>query len=178
MDKQELKHRPEWIKDHLIVLEVGLVFDLLNNSGLVLINHLSMSRSIEVVRTLTIDSLVKKDTRASTAHAKSTLNGITLCVASGLELDWFDVASGLCSLLLINRKNSTNDAMLFMNVLSTSLRNLQRRGVNIDRILAKRRVEAAEQKEAERLAATRMVEVNSISPLILQVRLTHPVAAF
>ena len=88
-------------------------------------------RSIELVRTLTTAGTLKKDMKAASAYAKLDPKGdVRLFVSSDLELDYYEVAIALCRLLL--SKQRPNDALLFMTILSTTLKNLKRRGFNVN----------------------------------------------
>ncbi|KWU45472.1 hypothetical protein RHOSPDRAFT_28836 [Rhodotorula sp. JG-1b] len=132
--KGELKHDPEWIQKHLQLHEV---------------------KSIELVRELRTPQGVKRATAAASACAKMMPNGdIGLYMSRSLELDFYEVAMGLCKLLL--SKLRANDALLLLTILQTTLKNLKRRGFNVDRVLQARKAEreAADQKlREERLQA-------------------------
>ncbi|KAM0793307.1 hypothetical protein ACM66B_000766 [Microbotryomycetes sp. NB124-2] len=131
--KGELKHDADWIQTHLQVYEV---------------------RSIELVRTLSFGKQFTKHASAVSACSKPATRGSDIClyIASDMETDYFEVALGLCRLLLT--KQRVNDALLFMTVLSTSLRNLSRRGYNVERIIASRKQEreAADRRMQEERA--------------------------
>ncbi|KAK4046064.1 hypothetical protein OIV83_006387 [Microbotryomycetes sp. JL201] len=133
--KGELKHDADWIQTHLQVYEI---------------------RSIELVRALSFGKLFTKHASAVSACAKTATRGSDVClyIASDMETDFFEVALGLCRLLLT--KQRVNDALLFMTVLSTSLRNLSRRGYNVERIIASRKQEreAADRRMQEERART------------------------
>ncbi|GAA5980148.1 hypothetical protein JCM10908_001550 [Rhodotorula pacifica] len=132
--KGELKHDPEWIQKHLQLHEV---------------------KTIELVRELRTPQGVKRATAAASACAKTLPNGdIGLYISQSLELDFYEVAMGLCKLLL--SKLRANDALLLLTILQTTLKNLKRRGFNVDRILQARKSEreAADQRlREERLQA-------------------------
>lgn len=96
--KNELKHDPEWIQKHLQVSEVT---------------------SIELVRELRSPQGAKRASAAASACAKTLPNGdIGLFVSKSLELDYFEVAIGLCKLLLA--KVRANDALLLLTILQTT----------------------------------------------------------
>ncbi|GAA6001650.1 hypothetical protein JCM10207_002248 [Rhodosporidiobolus poonsookiae] len=132
--KGELKHDPDWVGKHLQVFEV---------------------RSIELVRTLNSPQGLKKSSAVASACAKAASNGdIELFVSQSIEIDYFEVSSALCKLLLT--KVRTHDALLLLNILQTSLKTLKRRGFNVDRIINSRKAEreAADQRmREERLQA-------------------------
>ncbi len=71
-----------------------------------------------------------------------------------MEVDYFEVATSLSKYLLT--KQRLQEVLLYMTLLSTSLRNLKRRGFHVDKILSQRKAEreAAEaQMREERLKA-------------------------
>ncbi|BGP21645.1 ubiquitin system component Cue [Rhodotorula toruloides] len=127
--KGELKHDPDWVQKHLEVLEV---------------------RSIELVRTLKSPQGLKKHVAVASACAKTAPNGdITLYVSQTIEADYYEIAVAMCKLLL--SKLRPNDALLLLTILQTTLKNLKRRGFNVDRIITARKAEreAAEQRARE-----------------------------
>ncbi|GAA5857149.1 hypothetical protein JCM8547_009340 [Rhodosporidiobolus lusitaniae] len=128
--KGELKHsEPEWIQTHLSVFEV---------------------RSIELVRTLNSPQGLKKNSSAASACVKAASNGsVELYVSQSIEVDYYEVAVGLCKILL--SKVRPNDALLLLTILQTTLKNLKRRGFQVDRLLNARKAEreAAEQRLRE-----------------------------
>ncbi|GAA5934189.1 hypothetical protein JCM3775_006930 [Rhodotorula graminis] len=132
--KGELKHDPDWIQKHLVVLEV---------------------RSIELVRSLNSAQGLKRSTATASACAKLAQNGDAhLYISQSIEVDFFEVAMGLNKLLLV--KTRPNDALLLLTILQTTLKNLKRRGFNVDRIMNARKAEreAADQRmREERLQA-------------------------
>ncbi|GAA5897454.1 hypothetical protein JCM8208_003276 [Rhodotorula glutinis] len=132
--KGELKHDPDWIQKHLVVLEV---------------------RSIELVRSLNSAQGLKRSTASASACAKLAPNGdVHLYISQSIEVDFFEVAMSLNKLLLV--KTRPNDALLLLTILQTTLKNLKRRGFNVDRIMNARKAEreAADQRlREERLQA-------------------------
>ncbi|GAA99452.1 hypothetical protein E5Q_06151 [Mixia osmundae IAM 14324] len=123
--RQDVKRDAEWVKSHL---SVGIV------------------DSLEFHRTLKHQTVVK--THVTSASAAATLEDgqrkLMLYLAANIpEIDYFEVASSLCRLILTKPK--LQDSLLFMTLLQTSLKNLKRRGFNVDRVLNARRLE----KEAE-----------------------------
>ncbi|BGO96619.1 hypothetical protein RTG_00437 [Rhodotorula toruloides ATCC 204091] len=127
--KGELKHDPDWIQKHLQVYEV---------------------RSIELVRTLKSPQGLKRHVAVASACAKTATNGdIALYVSQTIEADYYEIAVAMCKLLL--SKLRPNDALLLLTILQTTLKNLKRRGFNVDRIITARRAEreAAEQRARE-----------------------------
>lgn len=134
--------------------------------------------SIELVRTLKVGRLSKQHSQAASAFARNAPTGldVQLFVAQDLEVDFFEVASGLCRLLL--KKQRPNDALLLMNILSTSLKMLSRRGFNVERILASRKAEreAADARLREERAKAQEKAAQSLVRhllLIQRTALTH-----
>ncbi|KDR75405.1 hypothetical protein GALMADRAFT_227055 [Galerina marginata CBS 339.88] len=74
---------------------------------------------------------------------------IELWIAGNSQVDMYEVATSLNRLLFDSPK--TNDALLFMTILSTDLRSLKRRGYNVDRILRQQK-NAKLVAESERIA--------------------------
>lgn len=96
--KGELKHDPDWIQKHLVVLEV---------------------RSIELVRSLNSAQGLKRSTASASACAKLAPNGdVHLYISQSIEVDFFEVAMSLNKLLLV--KTRPNDALLLLTILQTT----------------------------------------------------------
>lgn len=96
--KGELKHDPDWIQKHLVVLEV---------------------RSIELVRSLNSAQGLKRSTASASACAKLAPNGdVQLYISQSIEVDFFEVAMSLNKLLLV--KTRPNDALLLLTILQTT----------------------------------------------------------
>ncbi|GAA5870207.1 hypothetical protein JCM16303_001925 [Sporobolomyces ruberrimus] len=134
--KAELKHDPEWIQTHLKVLEV---------------------RSIELVRTLKSAQGIKRHSTAASACVQLGKNGdVELYTSEALDVDFYEVALGICKILL--NKLRPQDALLLLTILQTTLKNLKRRGFNVDRILNARKAErfAADQRLREEKLATQL----------------------
>ncbi|GAA6035210.1 hypothetical protein JCM8097_006421 [Rhodosporidiobolus ruineniae] len=142
--KGELKHDPEWVQKHLQVFEV---------------------RSIELVRTLNSPQGLKKSSTVASACAKTASNGdIQLFISQSIEIDFYEVAMGLCKLLL--SKSRPNDALLLLTILQTTLKNLKRRGFQVDRLLNARKAEreAAEQRMREERLQQQLKAAQALSP--------------
>ncbi|BGP44913.1 hypothetical protein JCM10450v2_000728 [Rhodotorula kratochvilovae] len=142
--KGELKHDPDWVQQHLQVFEV---------------------RSIELVRSLTSAQGLKRSTAIASACAKLAPNGdIALYISQSIEVDFFEVAMGLCKLLLT--KMRSNDALLLFTILQTTLKNLKRRGFNVDRIMNARKAEreAADQRMREERLQAQLKAQSALSP--------------
>ncbi|GAA5922620.1 uncharacterized protein JCM15063_003364 [Sporobolomyces koalae] len=128
--KSELKRPdPEWIQTHLQVSQV---------------------RTIELIRTLkTVQGLKKHATAASACAQLGKTGDIELYISETLDVDYYEVALGICKMTLT--KLRPNDALLLLTILQTTLKNLKRRGFNVDRILNARKAEreAADQRLRE-----------------------------
>ncbi|KAF8170185.1 hypothetical protein K438DRAFT_1909340 [Mycena galopus ATCC 62051] len=89
---------------------------------------------LSVTKTLTFGDLRTSHTQEASAVAKRIGSGpIHLWLAGNAQVDMYEVATSLNRLLFDSPK--TNDALLFMTILSTDLKALKRRGYNVDRIL-------------------------------------------
>ncbi|KAJ7188459.1 hypothetical protein C8R46DRAFT_1171527 [Mycena filopes] len=107
---------------------------------------------LSVTKTLLFGDLRKSRTQEASAVAKRVGSGpIQLWLAQNAQIDMYEVATSLNRLLFDSPK--TNDALLFMTILSTDLKALKRRGYNVDRILrqqnALRQAVAEEAKAAQ-----------------------------
>ncbi|KAJ7039263.1 hypothetical protein C8F04DRAFT_1087709 [Mycena alexandri] len=101
---------------------------------------------LSVTKTLLFGDLRKSRTQEASAVAKRVGSGpIQLWLAQNAQVDMYEVATSLNRLLFDSPK--TNDALLFMTILSTDLKALKRRGYNVDRIL--RQQNALRQAAAE-----------------------------
>lgn len=128
--RKEINRDADWLKAHLTVHEV---------SGLTLRRDLAYGG--------TTHSYSRK---ASASVATPSNSEMRLYISTATELDWFEVATGLCKVLL--KRERSNDALMFNTILTTTLKNLKRRGMNVDRIINERKAEraAAEQRDRER----------------------------
>ncbi|KAJ6558581.1 hypothetical protein DFH09DRAFT_1037162 [Mycena vulgaris] len=107
---------------------------------------------LSVTKTLVLGDLRKSRTQEASAVAKRIGAGpIQLWLAGNAQVDMYEVATSLNRLLFDSPK--TNDALLFMTILSTDLKALKRRGYNVDRIL--RQQNALRQAAAESEAKTK-----------------------
>ncbi|KAJ7647485.1 hypothetical protein FB45DRAFT_893565 [Roridomyces roridus] len=89
---------------------------------------------LSVTKTLNFGDIRKSRTQEASAVAKRVGAGpIHLWLAGNTIVDLYEVATSLNRLLFDSPK--TNDALLFMTILSTDLKALKRRGYNVDRIL-------------------------------------------
>ncbi|GAA6047852.1 hypothetical protein JCM3770_004674 [Rhodotorula araucariae] len=142
--KSELKHDPDWVQQHLQVFEV---------------------RSIELVRSLMSAQGLKRSTATASACCKLAPNGdVALYISQSTEVDFFEVAVNLCKNLL--NKMRSNDALLLFTILQTTLKNLKRRGFNVDRIMNARKAEreAADQRMREERLQAQLKAQSALSP--------------
>ncbi|KAK4698280.1 hypothetical protein P7C70_g8001, partial [Phenoliferia sp. Uapishka_3] len=140
--KGELKHEVDWVSSHLHVFEVS---------------------AIELVLTLNFNSKMKRVALPASAYVKAERSDLHLFVGPDDMDFYYEAASGLCKHLL--SKQRPNDVLLFMTVLQTSLKNLKRRGYNVDRILNARQAmkEAAESRLREERRVAQLNEANTLS---------------
>ncbi|KAJ6497900.1 hypothetical protein C8R45DRAFT_984590 [Mycena sanguinolenta] len=109
---------------------------------------------LSVTKTLDFGDIRTSRTQEASAAAKRIGSGpINLWLAGNAQVDMYEVATSLNRLLFDSPK--TNDALLFMTILSTDLKALKRRGYNVDRILRQQNalrqaaVEEAKAKNAQ-----------------------------
>ncbi|CAD6935683.1 unnamed protein product [Tilletia controversa] len=124
--RADIHRDADWLKKHLEVRGV-------EGKGLVR------------TRTFQLASIHNRHTQYTSALADWQNNRLRLyvSVSASQELDWFEVASAL-NRFLLHRQNLA-EVLLYMTLLSSSLRDLKRRGFHVDRII--------EQKEADKKAA-------------------------
>ncbi|GAC95754.1 hypothetical protein PHSY_003330 [Pseudozyma hubeiensis SY62] len=133
--KSEIRKDAEWLKQALEVEEI-------DGAGL------------RLVRTLRYDRVHEQNVQKCTATASMRGSKLVLHLSSSMEVDFFEVATSISKYLLT--KQRLQEVLLYMTLLSTSLRNLKRRGFHVDKILSQRKAEreAAEaQMREERLKA-------------------------
>lgn len=129
---KDVRVSEEWLKKNLEVREVT---------------------RIERQRVLTLGA--ERIVRSSPSSAAATMEKGSLLLrisASFTDLDYYEVAAALTRLLLVKQK--IHDTLLFMTLLQTSLRDLKRRGFNVDKIMNARKAEqeALDQKLREQRA--------------------------
>ncbi|ETS61627.1 hypothetical protein PaG_04119 [Moesziomyces aphidis] len=133
--RSEIRKDGEWLKSALEVEEI-------DGAGL------------RQVRTLRYDRVHEQNVQKCTATASMRGSKLVLHLSSSMEVDFFEVANSLSKYLLT--KQRLQEVLLYMTLLSTSLRNLKRRGFHVDKILSQRKAEreAAEARmREERLKA-------------------------
>ena len=133
--RSEIRKDADWLKSALEVEEI-------DGAGL------------RLVRTLRYDRVHEQNVQKCTATASMRGSKLVLHLSSTMEVDFFEVATSLSKYLLT--KQRLQEVLLYMTLLSTSLRNLKRRGFHVDKILSQRKAEreAAEVKlREERLKA-------------------------
>ncbi|EPQ29355.1 uncharacterized protein PFL1_03110 [Pseudozyma flocculosa PF-1] len=145
--KSEIRRDADWLKSALEVVEV-------DGAGL------------RLTRTLRFGDVQEVNVQKSSAMASLRGTKLTLFFSSAMEVDYFEVAMALNKFLLTRQR--LQEVLLFMTLLSTSLRNLKRRGFHVDKILQQRKAdrEAAEtqlreQRMQAELAATQAKAVEA-----------------
>ncbi|KAL8646683.1 MAG: hypothetical protein Q9210_005996 [Variospora velana] len=101
------------------------------------------SLSIQAVRSIVVRTLLKGQNMTHTQHRTATLhregsNKWVIYVTANYEI--WDVSQVLSHLLL--RRSKPGDAMMLESILRSDLRSLQRKGLNIDKILRQKEREA------------------------------------
>ncbi|TKY86381.1 hypothetical protein EX895_004530 [Sporisorium graminicola] len=118
--RSEIRKDAEWLKAALEVEEI-------DGAGL------------RLVRTLNYDRVHEQNVQKCTATASMRGSKLILHLSSSMEVDFFEVATSLSKYLLT--KQRLQEVLLYMTLLSTSLRNLKRRGFHVDKILSQRKAE-------------------------------------
>ncbi|PWN54178.1 hypothetical protein IE53DRAFT_392097 [Violaceomyces palustris] len=118
--RSEIRYDGEWLKKSLEVVEVD-------------------GEGLRLTRTLTFGSLRETNVQRSSAMATMRGKKLTLFLSAKLEVDYFEVATALNKYLLTRQR--LQEVLLYMTLLSTSLRNLKRRGFHVDKILSQRKAE-------------------------------------
>ncbi|KAN0064579.1 hypothetical protein ACQY0O_002207 [Thecaphora frezii] len=128
--KSEIRRDADWLKTALEVVEV-------DGAGL------------RLTRTLRFGDVHEVNVQKSSAMASLRGTKLTLFLSAAMEVDYFEVAMTLNKFLLTRQR--LQEVLLFMTLLSTSLRNLKRRGFHVDKILQQRKAdrEAAETRMRE-----------------------------
>lgn len=119
-NKGDIRRDADWLKASLDVVEVG-------------------GQGLRLSRTLRFGNLQEQDVQKSSAMAQMEGKRVKLFIASNTAIDWFEVASSLNRFLLSRQR--LQEVLLFMTLLSTSLRDLKRRGFHVDKILQQRKAE-------------------------------------
>ncbi|KAG2015943.1 hypothetical protein CC2G_009161 [Coprinopsis cinerea AmutBmut pab1-1] len=94
--------------------------------------------TLSIIKTLRLGTLVREHRSEASAVARRESGSIQLWIAGNTAVDHYEVALAMNKLLFDAPK--TNDALLFMTILSTDLGSLKRRGYNVDRILKQQRI--------------------------------------
>ncbi|KAF7315310.1 hypothetical protein MIND_00045600 [Mycena indigotica] len=142
-----LERLPLFLHEHTHA-RTRVSFNWLNND-----NHFVVTSygKVAVTKTINFGDIRKSKTQEASAVAKRVGSGpILLWIAGNSQVDMYEVATSLNRLLFDSPK--TNDALLFMTILSTDLKALKRRGYNVDRILKQQhaiRQEALAQQQAQ-----------------------------
>lgn len=118
--KNEIQRDSDWLKSNLNVVEVD-------------------GRGLRLTRQLRFGSIDISNEQKCSAMASLKQGKLTLYIANNLETDWFEVALSLSKHLLTRQR--LQEVLLYMTLLSTSLRNLKRRGFHVDKILSQRKAD-------------------------------------
>ncbi|KAH9824771.1 hypothetical protein DFH28DRAFT_941666 [Melampsora americana] len=134
----------EWMKRNLVVKQV---------------EHLALQRDLIYLGTK--HSSVLQATATASMESRNTM---VIYLARKTEIDWFELASTVCKHILAHQKLS--DSLFFMTILQTSLKNLKRRGVNVDRIINARKAEreANQQRLREEKLQMQLDSANELTP--------------
>lgn len=144
-NKGEIRNDAEWLKSALEVVEV-------DGDGL------------RLHRILRFNGQVEQDIQKASAMAQQersvTRNKVKLSIAGNMNIDWFEVAAALNKFLLSRQR--LQEVLLFMTLLSTSLRDLKRRGFHVDKILQQRKAER-EAYERGQMEQQRQAQLEALS---------------
>lgn len=134
----------EWMKRNLVVKQV---------------EHLALQRDLIYLGTKHSSVL-----QATATASMENRNTMVIYLARKTEIDWFELASTVCKHILAHQKLS--DSLFFMTILQTSLKNLKRRGVNVDRIINARKAEreANQQRLREQKLQMQLDSANELTP--------------
>lgn len=140
-NREDIKRESDWLKTTLEVIEIG-------------------GDGLRLSRILCFQGQQQQNVQRASAMAKSENNKVRLFVAANMQIDWFEVAAALNKFLLSRQR--LQEVLLFMTLLSTSLRDLKRRGFHVDKILQQRKAdrEAAEQ---QRLDEQRQMQLDALN---------------
>lgn len=157
--KSEIRRDADWLKNKLEVLEV-------DGAGL------------RQTRTLHFGRISATNEQKCSAMASMQEGKLLLFIASNLEIDYFEVAMALSKHLLSRQR--LQEVLLFMTLLSTSLRNLKRRGFHVDKILSQRKAdkEAADRAMREERARLEREALEQPSDAQIKEWVQHMLAVF
>lgn len=157
--KSEIRRDADWLKSHLEVMEV-------DGAGL------------RQTRVLQFGSVRATDEQRCSAMASIREGKLLLFIANNLDIDYFEVAMALSKQLLSRQR--LQEVLLFMTLLSTSLRNLKRRGFHVDKILSQRKAdkEAADRTMREERARIEREALEQPSDAQIKEWVQHMLAVF
>ncbi|QRW26603.1 protein-histidine kinase [Rhizoctonia solani] len=149
--------------------------------------RVNMAHQIQLTRHLedTLNPPVSQELSA-TAERDAARDTVTLWLSEELEIDSFEIANALCSVLLACPK--INDSMLFTTILSADVKALRRRGLGVDSSYTRGKVEYAQPKltrprvenksrdsgETELHAASSVPKPTDLTSITLQAGRTSP----
>ncbi|KIY74271.1 hypothetical protein CYLTODRAFT_416120 [Cylindrobasidium torrendii FP15055 ss-10] len=146
-----LERLPIFLHEHTHT-KPKITFNYLNNDKHFVVRTFG---KLQMTKTFTIGATRIAHTEETTAFSPRVTGGVlSLFLAGNIPLDMYEVALALVRQLFDSPK--TNDALLFMTILSTDLQALKRRGYNVDRILRK--------QHDERMAAAAAAAKSAIQP--------------
>lgn len=140
-NKQEIRRDADWLKTALQVVEVG-------------------GDGLRLSRYLRFQGRQERDVQRASAMAQQNGRKLELFIASNMNLDWFEVAAALNKHMLSRQR--LQEVLLFMTLLSTSLRDLKRRGFHVDKILQQRKAEK-ELIERQKIEEQRQLQLQALN---------------
>lgn len=145
---KDVQYNEDWLRKNLAVREVTRIERVRLHKAPFAFSADGPSQQ----RVLTINKARFVKTSTASAAATAEKGTLLLRVASTLEDDFYEIAAALTRIILSKQK--IHDTLLFMTLLQTSLRDLKRRGFNVDRIMNARKAEqeAVEKKQREERA--------------------------
>ncbi|CAO1635090.1 unnamed protein product [Sympodiomycopsis kandeliae] len=140
-NKSDIRRDADWLKGTLDVIEVS-------------------GEGLRLSRVLTFNGQRHEDVQRSSAMASMDGRRLKLYIAGNMDIDWFEVAAALNKFLLSRQR--LQEGLLFMTLLSTSLRDLKRRGFHVDKILQQRKADRQALEEA-RLEEQRQAQLEALN---------------
>lgn len=103
-NKRDIRHDAEWLKTRLRIVETSKLQAVRKNYCLHLLTFVMLADNYELCfkkRTLRHGKVVKEDVQyVSAAIIPSQSGHVDLYLASNMEIDYFEIATGLCKTLL------------------------------------------------------------------------------
>lgn len=163
---KDVRYNDEWLQINLVVKEVTRIERV---CLCILTEIFAQADQCVRLQQRTLSTGTSRFVRSSPASAAATIEKGTLLlrISSNLnDLDYYEVAAALTSIIL--SKQRIHDTLLFMTLLQTSLRDLKRRGFNVDKIMNARRAEqeAIEQKQRQERTEAEIKRINGPQPVV------------